>query len=160
MDIRLFNSETDQDQLRAFHTKIFGAPQSPKNANQASRSNPYSEGHQVTAIAVHEGAIVGHVTSTPYALWVQGKEHLAYWISGFHVLPDTRGMGVGKKLVACLNNALPMSSAVVVVEPSLRAFKSTGWAWPGLISDYVHIAKPNAFLSIITAKRIKSRYTH
>jgi len=64
-------------------------------------------------------------------------------------------MGVGNKLVACLNNALPLLSAVVVVEPSLRAFKSNGWVWPGLISEHIHIANPKSFFSIITNERIE-----
>jgi len=63
-------------------------------------------------------------------------------------------MGVGKKLVACLTDSLPLLSSVVVVEPSLRAFKSNGWVWPGLINDYVHIANPDTFLSVISIDRI------
>lgn len=155
MEIRLFDKETDREQLRAFNTKIFGAAQIPRKALKNSHINPYSHAEQVTAIAIHEGTIVGHLTSTPYALWVAGKEQLAYWLSGFHVLTEARGMGVGKSLIACLNNALPISSAVVVAEQSLRAFKANGWVWPGSISDHLHIANPKLFFSIITIERIE-----
>lgn len=156
MEVRLYDSARDADQLRIFNQHVFGAAQQRNESApfQHETVNPYGETPGPTAIAIVDDVIVGHLTSTPFGLWCEGKESLAYWLSGFHVLPSTRGSGVGKKLVACLNQALPVLSAAVVVEPSLKAFQANQWIYPGKIHEYLHVVKSRSLLSLLTRERI------
>ena len=159
MDVRLCNSESDWKAEDEFCRKLYNlvdAVAGSKTDQQlkGKTKNPYSRGPSPTAIAIHEGRIVGRLTSTPHSLWIDGRERFAYWLSGFHVLPEARGKGVAKKLVACLSEELPLLSTVPVVEPSLRAFKANNWIFPGRIADYIHIVNPQSFMSLITADRM------
>lgn len=155
MEIRLYDSARDAELLRSFNQKIFGAPTSQDSHTETSQlTNPYGNTPGPTAIALADGAIVGHLTSTPSGLWFRGEEKVVHWLSGFHVLESTRGSGVGKKLVACLTQALPALSAVVVVEPSLKAFLANQWLYPGKIHEYLHIAKPRALSVLLTRERV------
>lgn len=157
MDVRLYDPKTDRERLSEFQRRVFGgsAEGTTEAAAAAAPRNPYATQPAPTAIAVAEGAIIGHLTSTPFCLWLEGREQPAHWVSGFHVLPEARGLGLGRQLVACLDRALPLASAVVVVEPSLRAFRANRWTWPGSIVEFVHVVEPRALASLLAIERLE-----
>jgi GNAT superfamily N-acetyltransferase len=164
MEIRLYREATDQAALRSFNIAIFGSdtpePIRSDEDGGAVAANPYASGPAITAIAIGDGVIIGHLTSTPFGLWIGAEEMTAWWVSGFHVLPEARRLGVGKKLVACLTAALPFASAVVVVEPSLKAFLANGWTWPGKIHEHICVLRPHKFAALLTAERLERFLPH
>lgn len=160
MEVRLCDYATERELVDDFCRQVFGANTTqPQTADQQfpgeQSTNPYSDGPSPTAIAIHEGIVVGHVTSTPFMLWIEGKEQLAYWLGGIHVFPEYRGMGIARKLASCITNSLPIVTGVARVEPSIKAFKATNWVWPGRISDYIHIVNPSAFLAQMSGERVE-----
>jgi len=152
MEVRIYDSNRDAELLRVFNEKVFGA--SSSSSENTAPANPRSYAGP-TVIALENGVIVGHLTSTRYDLWCEGQEIPAYWLSGFHVLPGLRGGGVGKKLVACMNEALPVLSAVVVVDASLKAFQANRWIYPGMIKESIHVAKPERLNRLFSPDRIE-----
>jgi len=154
MEIRLCKEGTERDLTDDFCRKVF-TPSSIEEESPIKAKNPYAKGDPPTAIAIHNGAIVGHQTTTPHALWVNGEERLAHWLSGLHVLPEARGKGVAKQLVACITDELTLASSVFVIEATLRIFKANNWVTPGKIVEYMHIANPKHFMSLMTVDRIE-----
>lgn len=114
--------------------------------------NPYQREPVPTAIALDGEKIIGHVTSTPFELWVDGSERPAHWLSGIHVLPEYRGGGIARQLAACITSATPLVTGVARVRPSMKAFVAAGWVWPGRIADHVHIVNPKRFLSQLSGE--------
>jgi hypothetical protein len=153
MEVRLCKEGSERVLVDEFCRKVFAASGTEEKLQIKTR-NPYAKGYPPTAIAIHKGSIVGHLTSTPHALWLNGKERPAYWLSGLHVLPEARGMGAAKALDACLAQELPLLSGVFVIEAALRTHKASNWVFPGKIAEYVHIIKPEPFLSLMTGDRI------
>lgn len=159
MDIRLCRQGSERELVDEFCRKIFDTADDKKKSefkrqSETDLGNPYYNGPSLTAIAIRDGNIVGHVTSTAYALWVDGQVRKAHWLSGIHVLPEVRRMGIATKLAACITDALPLITGVLVVEPSRRAFVANDWIWPGKISDFMHIANPKAFLATLNSDRL------
>lgn len=160
MEVRLCNEPIERELVEAFCRQVFDPGKSlnrpnERRADDSSPQNPYASGPSPTAIAIHEGTIVGHVTSTPFRLWLAGSEQSAYWLGGIHVLPEYRGKGIARELAACITNSLPIVTGVARVEPSIKAFKATDWVWPGLIADYIHIVNPTTFLSHMNGSKIE-----
>ncbi len=157
MEVRLCHEGPERELVAEFCRRVFDvAPNARADAAvDSTLANPYDAGPPPTAIAIHDGAVVGHVTSTPFRLWVNGVERPAHWLSGIHVLPEYRGQGVARQLAACITNALPLVTGVARVAPSLRAFIATNWVWPGKIADHIHIVNPGAFLRQMSGERVE-----
>lgn len=160
MEVRLCDYITERELVDEFCRQVFGSTSaetltSDHKASSSNYANPFSDGPSPTAIAIHEGVVIGHVTSTPFLLWIKGNEKLAYWLGGIHVFPEYRGMGIARKLASCITNSLPIVTGVARVEPSIKAFKATNWVWPGRIADYIHIVNPTAFLSRMSGDKVE-----
>ncbi len=160
MEVRLCDYNTEKQLVDDFCRQVFGAGNNTPSSSVDLPSdvilqNPYAHGPSPTAIALHEGVVIGHVTSTPFQLWINSEERLAYWLGGIHVFPEYRGLGIARKLASCITNSLPIVTGVARVEPSIKAFKATNWVWPGKIADYIHIVNPSAFLARMSGEKIE-----
>ncbi len=160
MEVRLCDHGTEKQLVDAFCHQVFGVGSNQAGSEELLPSgvisqNPYANGPSPTAIAIHDGVVIGHVTSTPFMLWINGEELLSYWLGGIHVFPEFRGMGIARKLASCITNSLPIVTGVARVEPSIKAFKATNWVWPGKIADYIHIVNPSAFLAGMSGEKVE-----
>jgi hypothetical protein len=156
MEVRLCAEGAERKLVDEFCRKVFASPQgiTGESPSERPRRNPYQVGAAPTAIAIHDGAIVGHLASTPYALWINGQVRMAHWGSGRYVLPEFRGMGLAKKLDACVTKEMPLLSGVFVIEAALRSHKADNWVFPGKIVEYIHVVNPHRFLSLLTVERL------
>ncbi len=119
--------------------------------------NPYEAASpSCSSILISDGRIIGHITSTPVKLWCDGHETFMHWLSGFHMLPETRGKGLAKLLIGRLMEERPVLSAVVVVEASRRSFLSNGWEFSWKIPEYVQLLDARAFISTFSGVGLRS----
>jgi GNAT superfamily N-acetyltransferase len=159
VEVRLYNESSDETALIEFYRRVNLIDDADladgRHWSDYDAANPYGRGLPPIAIALQERTVVGHVRSTPFALWLNGRERPAHWLSGLHVLPEARRMGLAKQLIGCITEALPLVSGVLVVEPSLKALQAARWVFPGRLADYLHIVNPKKFLSLMTADRLE-----
>ncbi len=157
MEVRLCKAGAEQDLVNEFCRKVFASTQDAKSDQRSDQSskNPYETDKPTTTIAIENGTVVGHLASTPFALWMNGEERLAHWGSGRFVLKEYRGLGLAKKLDEVATKEFPLLAGVFVIEAALRSHKADNWVFPGKIVEYVHIVKPRRFLSVMTVDRIE-----
>lgn len=121
----------------------------------ARESNPYGvEGGFPTAIALEEGKVVGHLRGTPCRLWAHGKELPNHWVSGLHVLPESRGHGVATAVQWKIHE-LPVKTSFWVIEATRKLKKKLGWQILGKIPDYLKVLDARSFFKKIDLNRLK-----
>lgn len=120
------------------------------------QQNPYSiEGGMPLLLLADGDKVVGHVKSTPCKVWAAGKESLAFWNSGLHLLDECRGKGLGIVLPQKIIETLPIVTGFFVVEQQLRTHKKMGWSIVGKIPEYIKILNPKHFFQLIDISGIE-----
>lgn len=119
------------------------------------QENPFSsEGGMPLALLADGDKVVGHVKSTPCKVWASGRESLAFWNSGLHLLDECRGKGLGRALPQKIIDTLPLVTGFFVVEQQLRTHKKMGWSVVGKIPEYINILNPKHFFRMIDLSSI------
>lgn len=132
--------------LADFVAKVWD-PQATAAALQRSReanaaSDPSClDGRIPTILFLLNGAVVGYITTLPERIHVGGRVEPAYWMSGFHVLPEHRNGPVGVMVARELLRVAP-STLTLVVEPApVRIFCALGYRNLGRVPNYLKLVR-------------------
>src|SRR5262245_35142303 len=87
-------------------------------------------------VAKSQQKIVGQVATITVELKAGQNRTRAAWILEFILLPEFRGQGLGKRLVAEVGKVYPTMITLGINEASTRVFNSLGWKALGGIHRY------------------------
>lgn len=82
----------------------------------------------VVLVASMQGRIAGTVALRPRS--VETHEHLGPWVTGLHVLPELRGLGIGRSLLLAITaeaSARGFPSLYAVTNTARGLFEKLGW---------------------------------
>jgi len=97
---------------------------------QAGAANPVTPGEPPpTWIVLRNQLAIGHVTTIPISLWIDGVERSAYWIKGLWVLPEFQRSAVGFLVLrAAVQELGPVAALALAHDPAaLRLFGALGF---------------------------------
>lgn len=118
---------------------------------QAAAANPVTPGEPPpTWIVLRNHLAIGHVTTIPISLWIDGAERPAYWIKGLWVLPEFQRSAVGFLVLrAAIQELGSVASLALAHDPAaLRLFGALGFRDLGSL--------PND-LRVLNARRVLGR---
>lgn len=114
----------------------------------AARVNPASPGvAPPTYLFLLEGRAVGHLTTIPTRLQIEGWSGPAHWLKGFWVLPDHRNGPIGAMLVKAAARDLDALLATVVESAPRRVFGAFKMRDLGVLSEHVRLLRPHRVLT-------------
>lgn len=79
-----------------------------------------------------------------------------HWLSGFHLLPETRGRGLAKVLLQKMMEVHPILSANPVIEASRRSFVAAGFRADWAIPEYVKLLDVRGFVDRFTGQGLRN----
>ena len=113
----------------------------------AAAVNPHGEGMEVPTFLFLSGKKpLGHLTTLPVRIDVDGEEHTAHWLKGFWVVPEHRNGPIGFLLVREALKQLGTTLSMVVQPAPRRLFQALGFIDFGQIPNFVRILQPTRVL--------------
>lgn len=113
----------------------------------AARANPHGAGLPIPTFLFMMGdRPLGHMTTVPTILWVDGREHRAHWFKGFWVVPEHRNGPVGFMLARESLRYLDTVLSMVVQPAPRRLFQSIGLRDLGVMPNYLCVLRPKRLM--------------
>jgi GNAT superfamily N-acetyltransferase len=140
-------AESGHDALLAdFNRQVWDPGATPQSVGAArsetARSNLVAPGTPFpTYLFLHEGRVIGHLSSRPTRIWAGGAETPGYWLKGLHVLPAYRNGPVGLRLVQTAARELQPAMALVVMPAARRLFTALGFRDYGVMPNFVRVLR-------------------
>ncbi|MEO8448396.1 MAG: hypothetical protein ABI647_01325 [Gemmatimonadota bacterium] len=114
---------------------------------EGAARNPVTPGEQVpTYLFMKEGRVLGHLSTIPVQVSSGGVSRQAYWFIGFMVRPEFRNGPIGYLLLKEASQDLELTLSLTVATPSIRLFRSVGFAEIGLVPNFVRMLRPGRVL--------------
>lgn len=112
--------------------------------NSADANPSCTNGRIPTVMFLLNGAVVGHITTIPERISLKGRVRQAYWMVGFHVLPQYRNGPIGVMVAKELLRVAPATLTLTVEDVPLRIFRQLGYRHLGVVPNYARLVRPAA----------------
>lgn len=92
---------------------------------------------------------LGHLTTIPTWIWLNGAETKAHWLKGLWVVPEHRNGPIGYFLVREALQHLDIALSTVVQPAPRKLFHSLGLTDLGAIPNFVRVLRPTRMLQLL-----------
>ena len=100
-----------------------------------------------TYLFVKQGRVLGHLSTIPVRLRVDGIDRPAYWLIGFMVRPEHRNGPIGFLLLKQAVRDLETTLSLTVQQTTIRLLTAVGFRELGTLPNYLRPLRPGRILS-------------
>jgi hypothetical protein len=137
--------------LAEFYRRVWDPAATPQGVAaaraRAAAANPVAPGEPPpTWIVLREDRAIGHVTTIPITLWLDGRDQPAHWIKGLWVLPEFQRSAVGFLVLRAAVQELGTSLALVHEPAAVRLFGALGFTDLGGLPNDLRVLRARSLL--------------
>ncbi len=120
---------------------------------------PASQGHNQSIVALEGDKIIAVMGVTPNAFLLDGDTRAGAELTTWVVAPETRGKGVGKKILAALQDRYDVLVGAGITAAAMPLYLGAGFTSLSYVPRFFHIADFDKIRKFVTASESALRQT-